>query len=312
MPLTSEKNLLNLLLMIFLAVLYAPAATAGKAPSPPGVTFNGDRAFQDLKHLVSFGPRPAGSEALAKSRDWIIEQLKGSGCEVEQDAFTASTPDGEIPMLNLIAKAPGSSPAVIMITGHYDTKKYDNFKFVGANDGASSAAFLLEAARQLCREKRPATTWLVFFDGEEAVRDWSATDSVYGSRHLEAELAASGELSRIKAMILVDMIADAHLDILQDTNSTPWLTDMVFRTADRLGYSRYFLNQKTAIWDDHNLFVSAGVSAVDIIDLDYGPNGSYWHTAKDTVEHCSPASLTIVGRVVMETLRELEQSPHVQ
>ena len=312
MPLTAKKNLLNLVLMIFLPMLSVPAATAGKASSPPAAAFNGDRAFQDLKHLVSFGPRPAGSEALAKSRNWIIEQLRDSGCEVEQDAFTASTPDGEIPMANLIAKIPGSSPAVIMISGHYDTKKYDNFKFVGANDGASSAAFLLETARQLCRQKSPVTYWLAFFDGEEALREWTATDSVYGSRHLEEKLAANGELSRIKAMILVDMIADKHLDIRRDMSSTPWLTDLVFNTADRLGYSRYFLNEETAIADDHNPFVNAGVSAVDIIDLDYGPNGSYWHTAQDTVEHCSPASLTIVGRVVMETLRELEQSPHVE
>ncbi len=316
MLLTSKKIFLIAVLTLVCVGLLAPGTLAGRAPLPPAVPFNGNRAFQDLKHLVAFGPRPAGSAALAKSRQWIIQQLKDSGCEVEQDAFTASTPDGEIPMVNLIAKIPGSRPAVVMIAGHYDTKRFADFKFVGANDGASSAAFLLETARQLCRRESAVTYWLVFFDGEEAVQHWTDTDSVYGSRHLEAKLAADGELSRIKAMILVDMIGDAHLDIRRDMASTPWLTHLVFDTADRLGYSRYFLNQKTAIADDHIPFVNAGVSAVDIIDLDYGPNdgpnGRYWHTAQDTVAHCSPASLTIVGRVVMETLRELEQSPRLQ
>lgn len=307
-----KPSLVMAALMGVLPAIYAPGLLAGQAPALPAAVFNGNRAFQDLKHLVSFGPRPAGSAALAQSRQWIIQQLKDSGCEVEQDAFTASTPEGEIPMVNLIAKIPGSRPVVVMIAGHYDTKHFADFKFVGANDGASSAAFLLESARQLCRQKSPLTYWLVFFDGEEAVRNWTDTDSVYGSRHLETKLAADGELSRIKAMILVDMIGDTHLDILRDMNSTPWLTHLVFDTADRLGYSRYFLNQKTAIGDDHVPFVNAGVSAVDIIDLDYGPNGSYWHTAQDTVGHCSAASLTVVGRVVMETLRELGQSPQLQ
>lgn len=299
-------------ILVALPALHVPASMAGRPRALPAVTFNGNRAFQDLKRLVSFGPRPAGSEALAKSRNWIIQQLKDAGCEVEQDAFTASTPDGDIPMVNLVAKIPGARPSVVMITGHYDTKRFDQFKFVGANDGASSAAFILETARQLCRRKSPVTYWLVFFDGEEAVRAWSATDSTYGSRHLEAELAANGELSKIKAMILVDMIGDKHLDIRQDMSSTPWLTALVFDTADHLGYSRFFLNEKTVIADDHNPFVNAGVSAVDIIDLDYGPNNSYWHTAEDTVEHCSPASLTMVGRVVMETLHELESLPRVE
>jgi glutaminyl-peptide cyclotransferase len=312
LQLPSPKIVWPVLLVLGLALMPVPGAVGGRPPAPAPLSFNGNRAFQDLKRLVAFGPRPAGSAALAQSRQWIIQQLKDAGCPVEQDAFTASTPDGGIPMVNLIAKVSGTRPAVVMIAGHYDTKRFTRFQFVGANDGASSAAFLLETARQLCRQKRPVTYWIVFFDGEEAVHNWSDTDSVYGSRHLEQKLAAEGELSRIKAMILVDMIADAQLDILRDQNSTPWLTNLVFRTAARLGYLRYFLNQTTAIGDDHVPFVNAGVSAVDIIDLDYGPGGRYWHTAGDTVEHCSASSLTIVGRVVMETLEELEHSPHLQ
>jgi Zn-dependent M28 family amino/carboxypeptidase len=126
------------------------------------------------------------------------------------------------------------------------------------------------------------------------------------------KLSAAGELGRIQAMILVDMIGDANLDIPRDAESTPWLTDMVFTAAHRLGYTKEFLDSQGAATDDHIPFVNAGVAAVDLIDFDYGPNNSYWHTAKDTVDHCSPQSLTIVGRVVLATLADLDKSPHAK
>lgn len=215
-------------------------------------------------------------------------------------------------MVNLVAKIPGASSSVIMLAGHYDTKLFKNFRFVGANDGGSSAAFLLEMARVLGRHRNKYTYWLVFFDGEEALQQWSPTDSLYGSRHLVQKLSADGDLSRVQAMILVDMIADKNLAIDRDENSTAWLNNLMFKTADRLGYSRYFLkNQLTAIDDDHIPFVQAGVSALDIIDLDYGPNNAYWHSAQDTLAHCSAASLETVGRMVTAMLQELDRSPHV-
>jgi Zn-dependent M28 family amino/carboxypeptidase len=271
-------------------------------------SFNGGRAFEDLKHLVSYGPRPAGSPALAESRRWIISQLRQAGAQVEEDSFTASTPVGAIPMTNIIARFPGTEPKVEMVTGHYDTKRFDDFRFVGANDGASSAALLLELARALQGRKHVLTYWLVFFDGEEAVREWTDTDSVYGSRHLVQKLSSDGELGRIQAMILVDMIGDSHLVIHREATSTPWLTDAVFTAAHRLGYTKQFLDSPTSVGDDHIPFLNAGVPATDLIDFD--PDDGYWHTAKDTVDHCSPLSLTIVGRVVLATLDDLERSPH--
>jgi glutaminyl-peptide cyclotransferase len=277
------------------------------------LAFNGGRAFDDLKHLVSYGPRPAGSSALAESRRWIISQLKQTGAQVDEDSFTASTPIGAIPMTNIVAKFPGTQTKVVMVTGHYDTKRFDAFKFVGANDGGSSAALLLELAHDLQGREHELTYWLVFFDGEEAVREqWIDPDNTYGSRHLVQKLSAAGELGRIQAMILVDMIGDANLDIPRDAESTPWLTDMVFTAAHRLGYTKEFLDSQGAATDDHIPFVNAGVAAVDLIDFDYGPNNGYWHTAKDTVDHCSPLSLTIVGRVVLATLADLETSPHAK
>lgn len=288
--------------------LLAGLCAARPLPARTAPAFNGSRAFLDLKHLVAFGPRPSGSKALSEAREWIKRQLQQAGWKVESDSFTASTPIGKIPMTNLIAKLSGTQPAVVMVAGHYDTKRFEKFRFVGANDGGSSAALLLELARSLSGTKHRLTYWLVFFDGEEAIRQWSSTDSLYGSRHLVDKLTADGELSRIKAMILVDMIGDAHLDINLDQNSTPALTKLVFSTARKLGYQKYFTGVPMAVEDDHVPFLNAGVAAVDLIDFDYGPGNSYWHTAEDTVNHCSPVSLTVVGRVVIATLKELDAS----
>jgi len=288
-------------------------AAAAHAPEKDSLAFNGERAFEDLKRLVAFGPRPPGSKALAESRAWIISQLRLAGCQVEEDNFVAATPVGNIPMTNVIARIPGGRPSVVMVAGHYDTLRVTGFTFAGANDGGSSAAFLLELARILGRRKNPVTYWLVFFDGEEALEHWSETDSRYGSRHLVQKLASAGELGYVQAMILVDMIADAKLDIYRESYSTGWLNDMIFGNARRLGYSKYFIDSPPDyIEDDHIPFVNAGVSSADVIDLDYGPRRSYWHTAQDTVDKCSPLSLTIVGRVVTATLEELERAPQIK
>ncbi len=294
--------------LLGLALIFPLSGVARGLPSDDPTRFSGERAFEDLKRLVAFGPRPSGSKALAEARRWIIRQLKEAGWQVEEDSFVAATPIGNIPMMNLVAKLPGARTQVVLIAGHYETKRFDDFYFAGANDGGSSAAFLLEMARVLGKRKNLLTTWLVFFDGEEAAREWSSTDSLYGSRQLVAKLSSSGELGRIESMILVDMVGDARLDIHREANSTRALSDVVFKVARRMGYAKYFPEATHAVEDDHIPFVNAGVPAVDLIDLDYGPNNSYWHTANDTVEHCSPASLTIVGRVVMATLEQLERS----
>jgi len=307
------RSLHGLLLLFSLVFLLS----CERAWAADPYAFNGGRAFADLQHLAGFGPRPAGSKALEASRAWITGQLRQAGCKVTEDRFVGATPAGDIPMANLIAEIPGKEPShIVMIAGHYDTKLEQAFRFVGANDGGSSAAFLVEMARELAQSRHRLTYWIVFFDGEEAVQNWSETDSLYGSRHFVQKLTSDGELSRIQAMILVDMIGDAHLDIGWDQNSTAWLNKLVFGQADKLGYSSYFLRQPLAMDDDHIPFVQAGVSAVDLIDFTYGPDngspGRYWHSAQDTVEHCSPSSLTIVGRVVKAALSRLENSPRGQ
>ena len=300
---------ISLCLAVLVSLVSAPILKGAGEPT----AFSGGRAFEDLKHLVSFGPRPSGSPQLAKARAWMLSQLRQTGGHVEEDSFTASTPIGQLDMTNLIVKYPGTGSNVVIVAGHYDTARIPGISFVGANDGASSAALLMELARALKGRKFPFSVWLVFFDGEEATQQWSDTDSVYGSRHYVQKLSASGDLSRVQAMILVDMIGDADLGIHREENSTRWLTGLVFHAAQKeLGYSKYFLDSSQAIDDDHIPFVNAGVSAVDLIDFDYGPNNSYWHTAQDTLQHCSPTSLTIVGRVVLASLDDLAKSPHLK
>jgi Zn-dependent M28 family amino/carboxypeptidase len=201
---------------------------------------------------------------LKQSREFIAGELRAAGVTVVLDSFMASTPLGPIPMTNLVAKIPGVGSSMVIIAGHYDAKRLET-RFVGANDGGSSAAFVLEMARVLSRRKNSLSYWLVFFDGEEALQGWSDTDGLYGSRHFLHELSARGTLNQVRALILVDMIADAQLDIHREAHSTPWLTDAVFGQAQRLGYGRYFLNSPCPIEDDHIPFVELGVSALATI-----------------------------------------------
>ena len=269
-----------------------------------GESFDGARAFKDLEQLVALGPRPPGSPALERAREYITAQLETGGLEVQRDPFTANTPVGRIPMVNIVGVLSGTSSKVVIVAGHYDTARLKGIAFVGANDGGSSAAELLELARVLSKRKHLFRYWLVFFDGEEALEHWSKTDSLYGSRHLAEELATAGRLAQVRALILVDMVAGRQLHILEESNSTPWLREIVLKKARQLGYASSFDGGQFPVEDDHLPFVQKGVSAVDIIDL--APFQAYHHTAQDTLDKCSPDSLAIVGRVVLATLEDLE------
>ena len=267
-------------------------------------SFDGARAFKDLEQLVALGPRPPGSPAIERAREYITARLGTTAAEVQRDPFTATTPVGRIPRVNIVGVLSGTSSNVVIVAGHYDTARVKGISFVGANDGGSSAAELLELGRALSRRRHVLTCWLVFFDGEEALEHWSKTDSLYGSRHLAEELATAGRLAQVRALILVDMVAGRQLHILEESNSSPWLREIVLKKARQLGYASSFDGRRFPVEDDHSPFAEKGVAAVDIID--FTPFKTYHHTAQDTLDKCSSASLVIVGRVVLATLEDIE------
>lgn len=210
-------------------------------------------------------------------------------------------------MTNLILKLRGSSGKSIAVTGHYDTKAIPGLKFLGANDGGSSTGFLLEYARLMAGTKHADDIYVVFFDGEEALDKWTETDSRYGSRHLSAQWLASGVLRSLRALINVDMIGDKELDLSNDENSSQALRDKFSTIAARLGYQKYLRRDGGGIDDDHKPFAELGVTVLDVIDLNYGPNGSYWHTAADTMDKLSVRSFQVTGDLVIALVNELQK-----
>jgi glutaminyl-peptide cyclotransferase len=271
---------------------------------PPQKTggFDGKRAFELVAKQVSFGPRPSGSQAIGQLQDFLQSELKSYGCAVETDSFSADTPIGRLTMKNILAKIPGEKPGVILLGTHYDTKKLDGF--VGADDGGSSTAVMLELARLLCPQHGKYAVWIAFFDGEEAVKEWSDSDGRYGSRQMAARLSTSGDLKNIKAFLLADIVGGRKAYFPRESSSTPALVDLVWNTAGKLGYSGLFLNETAAAEDDHDSFLKRGVPAVDVI-ADFVNNG-YWHTPKDNLDKISAKTLAIVGHVFLESVKKLQ------
>lgn len=291
----------------------APAGTAaGRNAARPA--FDGGRAYGYLRQVVAFGPRPPGSAALEQTRQYIKRELKAIGVDVVEQAFDAETPLGRFRMVNLIARIPGASADRVIFAGHYDTKLFRPtdrgadgrraYPFVGANDAGSSTAFLIEWARVLKGRQNRFTSEILFLDGEESLRsEWEDPDNRYGSRHYVRTATADGSIRQVRAMVLVDMIADRDLVMKREAESTRWMTDAIWTAARRLGHGRIFVEEETTVLDDHMMFLQAGVPAVDLIDLDYAA----WHTADDTLDKVSVRSIQIVGDVLLEALPEIEK-----
>jgi glutaminyl-peptide cyclotransferase len=293
-----------------------PAAQSAPGPAPQRAStpFDGERAFGHVKAQVAFGPRPAGSAALEKTREYLVRELEGYGLKAGLDEFMPATPRGKVRMKNIVAELPGATDRVVIIASHYDTKYFKEFAFLGANDGASSTGALLEIARVMAAAKEPRrlTYWFVFFDGEEAFcREWGeclkGKDNTYGSRHMVERLRRERRLERVGAMILLDMVGDRDLAVPRDETSSPWLVAALHGTAAELGYEEEFPGRTSSVGDDdHMPFLRAGVPAVDVIDFDYGDNNEYWHTAEDTLDKVSARSLKVVGDVVLLSLPKIE------
>ena len=270
----------------------------------------GQTALDWTRRAVELGPRPPGSEAHGKLQRLITDELRNLKAVVAEEKFTAQTPRGPVAMNNIIGKFAGRSGRIVVVSGHYDTYHRPGMHFVGANDAGSSTGFLLALGALLGSGQLDDEVWLVFFDGEESFVRWDSNDHTYGSRYLAGRWREDGTAAKIKALINVDMIGDADLSLVYDQNSTPWLRDLIWKTAHRLGYGKQFPWQPAgAIDDDHVPFVAAGYSAVDLIDLQYGLFNRYWHTDEDTLEKLSASSFAAVLHVVAESLRELGQAP---
>jgi glutaminyl-peptide cyclotransferase len=285
--------------------IQASAASADIGPAP---NFDSSRAMQYVKEIVAFGPRPIGSANHKKVEDYILSHLKGD--TVEQDSFTIDTSEGKFPVRNILAKFPGTRDGIIVIASHYDTNyPLRETTYIGANDGASSSALLLEIANQLRGKKRVGcSVWLLWDDAEESMKlPWDDPESLYGVRHIAQKWQDDGTIKKIKAFLLEDMIGDADLNIEHETNSTPWLEDLVYQAATRLGYQSHFFGRSILVVDDHLPFVQRGVPSADLIDLNYGYNDVFHHTTEDTVDKLSPKSLDIVGMVTLQTVQMLDK-----
>ena len=258
-----------------------------------------------------FRSRPNGSANHKKVEDYLLAHLKND--DVENDSFIADTPEGKLPVHNIIAKFPGTKDGIIVVASHYDTNyPFRNTPYVGANDGGSSSAVLLELANQLRGKKLEGySVWLVWDDAEESIKPDNEVpfldDSLYGIKHVAEKWEADGTLKKIKAFLLADMIGDADLNIERESNSTPWLEDVVYEAASRLGYQSHFFGRTMAVNDDHLPFVKRGVPCADLIDFNYGYNDVFWHTTQDTVDKLSSKSLEIVGSTVLETIAILDK-----
>jgi glutaminyl-peptide cyclotransferase len=289
-----------------------PPAVAPEYAAPPADKtdgFDGQRAYEQVVKQLSYGPRPAGSPALAQLQSYLESELKSYGCAVDTDSFTAhGTPAGDIAMKNIVAKIPGQAPGIILLATHYDTKRLDNF--IGADDAGSSTALMLEIARKLCSDKTPQkyAVWIAFFDGEEAVnREWKDPDNRYGSRQMAAQMAASGDIKKVRVMILADIVGGKNLHLRRESNSNKTYAAQIWKIGQGLGYGDVFLSQEVGdMSDDHLSFISRGVATVDLIDLDYN-EVPYWHTPDDNLDKISPKSMAIVGHTILATVEALQK-----
>ncbi len=300
LSLTPKKQ--TTLPLIILTTLLASCAPASPlvfptqtATTPPA--FDGERAYQDAATQMSFGPRTPEGEGHAQTVRWLQDELQAAGWAVE---IQTATHTNGYTIQNVVARR-GSGTPWIILGAHYDTRIFADQDPVpenrtqpvpGANDGASGVAVLTEMARALPRDLT-GTVWLVFFDAEDngRIAGW---DWLLGSQAFVASLEGQPD-----AMVLVDMIGDADLQIYREKNSDPALTDEIWGTAAALGYGEQFIpSPKYRMLDDHIPFLQAGIPAVDLIDFDY----PYWHTTADTLDKISAQSLDAVGDTLLAWL----------
>lgn len=291
-------------------------AAAGDAPRAP-LAFDAARAWKHLEHVVAQGPRPAGSDALQRTRDYIVAELRAAGLEPRVEAFRGETPLGPVSFANVFADVGAADLPLVVLCTHIDTKRFD-WPFVGANDSGSGTAVLLELARclaplaprgsDLSGGRERVAYRLLFVDGEESMRaEWVDPDNRYGSRHHVAGLVESGEIRRVRACVLIDLVGDRDLVLSRETLSNQELLRMFHGAGREIGLGAHVDGERLEIRDDHLSFMAADVPSVDLIDFEYGPRNAYWHDRRDTLENVSQESLGVAGRIVLAGLPALER-----
>ena len=304
-------------LLFLLSVLLVATSSALSGQPHPAPHFNGAAAYSLTQQFLAAAPkRFVGSPGHARAETFITDHFKPEAAKgnVELDDFSAHTPAGQLSMRNVIVKYPGKRDGIIVLASHYETNyPLRDISFVGANDGASTTALLIEIGNYL-RTHPPEgfSVWLVFDDGEEAVQQWSASDSLYGTRHLAAKWSSNGTLAKVKAFLVADMLGDKDLNIDHVDNSTPWLLDMLAVAARNTGHTENIYKYNEAEEDDHIPFLQRGVPVLDVLDAHYGPSTNdrpdgYHHDAGDTFDKLSPRSLTIAGDLFLEMIRLINQ-----
>jgi Zn-dependent M28 family amino/carboxypeptidase len=299
-------------LVLWLATLALPAPA-----QKPTAGVSGQAIYALTQQFLTVAPkRFNGSPGHLAAENFIKDHFKLEAAKgnFETDQFTANTPAGPQTMRNYIVKYPGKKDGVIVLASHYETNyPLRNIAFYGANDGACTTALLIELGAYF-RTHPPAgySVWLVFDDGEEAVQQWTDSDSLYGTRHLAAKWYSDGTLKRIKAFIVADMIGDKDLNIMEEIGSTAWLRDVFRQAAANTHHSANVFQTQGDEEDDHIPFLKRGVPSLDVIDVDYGPHTAalpdgYHHTAQDTIDKVSPKSLQISADLFLETIRLIDQ-----
>ncbi len=288
-------------------VLLAGCGGGRTAGGPaPNRGFDARRAFEDLAAQVRIGPRPAASAGGRREVALIVRRLGEAGVRGVRI---------QRPYRNVVARIPGRQPGTVVVGAHHDTKEIPGF--VGANDGASGVAVLLELARDLPQRLDGPSVDLVFFDAEESPPgqsferggDRGSRQFVRYARHGGAD--GSPPLRRIRAMVLFDMVGDCDLQVPREANSDPALYERLARSASaasQSGSSAPFSGEAPGVLDDHSPFIEAGVPAVDLIDFDFGPGpapGAWWHTRKDDLRHVCARSLGEVGGPALAALQAI-------
>ena len=287
---------------ILLLLLFMGSCFKGDIKPP---VFNENNAMYLLKRLVAFGNRPSGSEANLRQAEYIAGTAEEYGANVVRQKFKQNTELGNLQFFNVEATIPGRKSDFIIIGSHFDTKKLPpNVKFEGANDGASSTAVLLEMIRTIMKSNivPEYTLKFVFFDGEECITEYGDNDGLFGSKYYAGKLKESGNIEKCRAVIVLDMVGDKDLNITIPSDSDKYLSEALFKAAEECGTRKYFSYFRSPILDDHMPFKDLGIPVIDLIDFNFGPGNSFWHTSQDCVSNVSEKSLKIVGKTTLKML----------